>query len=124
MSRIAAACIEQNHDDKGIIWPAQIAPYQVHLIGLNLEEEATRQQAEAVYARLQKERIEVLFDDRPSRAGEKFSDADLIGIPVRLTISKRTQDKVEIKLRKEQKSEVVTVEDAIRRIKELVSAPG
>ncbi len=119
VSRMAAACIEQNHDDKGIIWPIQIAPYHCHLIGLNFEDEATRQQAEGLYARLQKEKIEVLFDDRPARAGEKFSDADLLGIPVRLTISKRTQDQVEFKLRRDPKSELLPIEETIERIRRL-----
>lgn len=119
VSRIAAACIEQNHDDKGIIWPMQIAPYHVHLIALNIEEDVVRQRAEALYARLQTDHIEVLFDDRPLRAGEKFSDADLMGIPVRMTVSKRTEDKVEFKLRREAKADLITVEDAISRVRNL-----
>lgn len=119
VTRIAAACVEQNHDEKGIIWPAQIAPYHAHLIALNIEEENLRQQAEALYTRLQNERIEVLYDDRPLRAGEKFGDADLMGIPVRLTVSKRTGDQVEFKLRKDPKSELTSVDEAVRRIKEL-----
>ena len=117
VSRIAAACIEQNHDDRGILWPPQIAPYQVHLIALNLEDEEINRQCEALYARLQSEGIEVLFDDRPLRAGEKFGDADLLGLPIRLTISKRTGDQIEFKLRKEAKPEMVSLEDALVRIK-------
>jgi prolyl-tRNA synthetase len=121
VSRIAAACIEQNHDDAGIIWPPQIAPYQAHLIALNLEQEPVAEQAENLYRQLKQEEIEVLFDDRPLRAGEKFSDADLIGIPVRLTISKRTQDKVEYKQRQDPKPELITVAEAIQRIHTLYS---
>lgn len=118
VSRIAAACVEQNHDDRGIIWTPAIAPYHVHLIALNLEDENLKTRAEALYSRLQQEGVEVLYDDRPLRAGEKFSDADLIGLPVRLTVSKRTGDQVEFKFRHEGKSDLVSVEDAIKRAKE------
>jgi prolyl-tRNA synthetase len=118
ISRMAAACVEQNHDDKGILWPPQIAPCQVHLIGLNLEDPAVANHADQLYQRLLGEKIEVLYDDRPARAGEKFSDADLIGIPVRLTVSKRTmeQQKVEFKCRCESKAELLSLDDALRRI--------
>lgn len=118
VSRIAAACIEQNHDDKGILWPPQIAPYHVHLIALNLEDETIRQAAERLYERLQAEGIEVLYDDRPLRAGEKFGDADLLGLPVRLTLSKRTceQAKVEFKLRRDAQAQLLSVEEAIQAV--------
>ncbi len=120
VSRMAAAWVEQSHDDKGIIWSPQVAPYHVHLIALNIEEEPIRQQAEALYQRLQASGLEVLFDDRPARAGEKFGDADLMGMPVRLTLSKRTleQGKVEFKLRSSKDSEVLTTEDALARAAE------
>lgn len=123
VSRIAAACVEQSHDDKGIIWPTQIAPFHVHLIGLNLEDAAVAEQAEKIYSTLNSEGIETLYDDRQMRAGEKFSDADLIGIPVRLTISKRTveQGKIEFKLRSAQKSDLITLNEAIEKIKSLIS---
>ncbi len=122
ISRIAAAYIEQNHDDKGIIWPIQIAPYHTHLIGLNLEEKNVSNEAERIYSVLQQEGIDVLYDDRQLRAGEKFSDADLIGIPIRLTMSKRTaeQGKIEFKLRTEKKSEVLTLQEAIAKIKAII----
>jgi prolyl-tRNA synthetase len=121
VSRMAAACVEQSHDDKGIIWPPQIAPFHVHLVGLNLEDSAVSQHAEQTYQRLQQAGIDVLFDDRPARAGEKFSDADLIGIPVRLTLSKRTveQAKVEFKLRREPKAEVLPFDEALARISQI-----
>lgn len=120
ISRIAAAWIEQHHDDKGIIWGPQIAPYHVHLTPLNLEDDAVRQRADEVYERLQAEGIEVLYDDRPLRAGEKFSDADLIGLPIRLTLSKRTvaAGQIEFKPRTEPKPELLDLETAIDRIKE------
>ncbi len=119
VTRMAAAWIEQHHDDKGIIWSPRIAPFDAHLVALNLEDAAVKAQAEAVYKRLQQAGVEVLYDDRPGRAGEKFSDADLIGIPVRLTVSKRTaeQGKVEFKRRQDAKAEQMTVEEAEERIR-------
>ncbi len=121
ISRMAAAWIEQNHDDKGIIWSRAIAPFDVHLIGLNLEDPAVSAQAEQIYQHLQQAGLEALFDDRPARAGEKFSDADLIGIPARLTISKRTleQGKVEFKLRREPKAQLLSLEEAQAGIRSL-----
>ncbi len=119
VSRMAAAWIEQSHDDKGIIWSPQIAPFDAHLIALNLEDAAVSAKAEELYQQLRQAGVEVLYDDRPARAGEKFSDADLIGIPVRLTISKRTleQGKVEFKRRTEAKAELVSLEEAMSRIR-------
>ena len=91
----------------------------VHLVGLNLEKDEIKEQAEALYKKLQREKVEVLYDDRDLRAGEKFSDADLIGIPVRLTLSKRTakENKVEFKLRAEKDSELLSAEEVIEKIK-------
>jgi prolyl-tRNA synthetase len=119
ITRMAAAWIEQNHDDKGIIWSPQIAPFDAHLIALNLEDAAVRSQAGQIYQQLRQTGVDVLFDDRPARAGEKFGDADLIGIPVRLTVSKRTaeQGKVEFKLRRDAKAELLTIEEAVARIR-------
>lgn len=119
ISRIAAAWIEQNHDEKGILWSPQIAPYLVHLIGLNLEDPAVQAAAETLYQDLTRAGVEVLFDDRPARAGEKFSDADLIGLPIRLTISKRAveQGKIEYKRRSETKAELLEFEEAVARIR-------
>jgi len=126
VSRMAAACVEQGHDDKGICWAPQIAPYHAHLIGLNLEDATVAARCEEIYAELQREGVEVLYDDRPCRAGEKFSDADLMGMPVRLTVSKRTleQGKVEYKPRTQAQAELMTVEQAIAAIKALVGQAG
>jgi prolyl-tRNA synthetase len=92
ISRTMGVIVEKFHDDKGIIWPKEIAPFQVHLVGLNGK-------GEEVYEKLVKAGIEVLFDDRDLQAGQKFSDADLIGIPVRLVVSDKTGDKIEWKER-------------------------
>jgi prolyl-tRNA synthetase len=121
VTRMVAAWIEQNHDERGILWSPRIAPYLVHLIALNLEDPLVKEGAENLYATLQAAGVEVLFDDRPLRAGEKFGDADLLGMPVRVTVSKRTlqQGKLEFKLRRESAVELLTVEEALERIRGL-----
>ncbi len=120
ISRMAAAWIEQSHDDKGIIWSPQIAPFDVHLIGLNLEDAAVNAEAERVYTLLQTAGMQVRFDDRPARAGEKFSDADLIGIPARITISKRAleQQKLEFKWRRESQAQLLSLAEVQERLAE------
>jgi len=99
--RLLAAIVEEHHDDKGIIWPPSVAPYQVHLVSLGLDNPDVRGAADALYAELQEAGLEVLYDDREESAGVKFNDADLIGIPLRLTVSPRNlkADVVEAKLR-------------------------
>jgi prolyl-tRNA synthetase len=127
LSRMAAAVAEQHHDDAGLTWPAALAPFQVHLIGLNLEEEGIRIEAERIYRQLLEEGFEVLFDDRDARAGEKFSDSDLLGIPLRLTLSKRTskEGKLEIKLRTGPQSELLTRAQALEVVRSRCQgAPG
>jgi len=118
ITRVAAAWVEQNHDGKGIIWSPQIAPFEAHLIGLNLEEPLVAAEAERIYEELQAVGTEVLFDDRPARTGEKFSDADLIGIPARVTISKRAleQHKLEFKWRRESQAQLLPLEEVLARI--------
>ncbi|WP_410768958.1 proline--tRNA ligase [Fontibacillus sp. BL9] len=88
VSRILSAVIEQNHDDQGIIWPLELAPYQVHLIPVSHKDETQMQLALNLYSLLQERGIEVLLDDRDERAGVKFKDADLIGLPARIVIGK------------------------------------
>jgi prolyl-tRNA synthetase len=121
VTRMAAAWIEQNHDEKGIIWNPQIAPFQVHLLLLNPEDASVSAAAENAYNELRAEGIDVLLDDRPLRPGEKFGDSDLIGLPIRLTVSKRTveQNKIEVKLRREPKAEVVGWAEAKAKIHHL-----
>ncbi|MBI4312188.1 MAG: proline--tRNA ligase, partial [Chloroflexi bacterium] len=105
VTRLLAAAIEQNHDDKGIIFPAPIAPYQAHLVGLNLERDDVRQAADGLYDSLTRQSFEVLYDDRPETAGVKFNDADLLGLPVRLVVSPRNlrEGAVEVKGRREER---------------------
>jgi prolyl-tRNA synthetase len=90
LGRLLAAVVEAHHDEYGILWPAPCAPLDVHLVALDLRKEAVAAQAEALYRRLQEGGLAVLYDDREASAGVKFNDADLIGLPLRLTVSKRS----------------------------------
>ena len=89
VTRTAAAAIEQNHDDGGIVWPTAIAPYEVEVIPLNMDSEAVVAAAEEIYAAARAAGLEALLDDRPDRAGSKFADADLVGIPWRIVVGDR-----------------------------------
>lgn len=112
LARTLATVVEKYHDEKGIIWPENVAPFKVHLIGLDLENEKIKEEAERVYKLLQTDGIEVLFDDRTDvSAGQKFADADLIGIPYRIVISKRTEEKLEIKKRSEKDTQFLSLAD-------------
>lgn len=114
LGRTMAAVVEVRHDERGIVWPKSVAPYQAHLITINNQQLTVNKRVEEVYARLQKEGVEVLYDDREEvSAGEKFADADLIGIPIRLVVSDKTQDKIEVKKRDEEKTETLSIEDVL-----------
>ena len=103
-SRVMATLVEVFHDDKGIIWPETIAPYKIHLLSIRSDEAA-----EKIYKELLKAGAEVLYDDRDVSAGEKFADADLLGIPWRAVVSEKTGDKIELKKRDSQKAELVSI---------------
>jgi prolyl-tRNA synthetase len=122
LGRLLAAIVEQSHDDKGIIWPLSVAPYQVYLCPLSLEKSAVLPTAERIYQELQKEGIEVLFDDRDDSPGVKFNDADLLGIPLRLTLSPRTlqSQSVEAKWRAEKKVQFLPLENLAAHAKKLL----
>lgn len=116
VTRTIAAAIEQNADENGIVWPLAIAPYQAIVVPVNVKDETQAALAEELYQKLQTLGIEVLIDDREERAGVKFKDADLIGIPVRITIGKKAADGIcEFKLRSGGDVEDVTTEDAIAK---------
>jgi prolyl-tRNA synthetase len=85
-----AAAIEQHHDENGIIWPAPLAPLAVYIVPVNWNDAAIRQAAESLYTQLREAGVEVLLDDRDERPGVKFKDADLLGIPLRVTIGAKT----------------------------------
>lgn len=122
VSRLMAAAIEQNHDDKGIIWPVPIAPYHVYLCPLYREGSKVAEAAEKLYADLQTAGLEVLFDDREESPGVKFNDVDLLGIPFRVTVSPRTleKDSVEFKKRSEKQAEIVPLSEIIALLKGLI----
>jgi len=114
-SRVMGTIVEVFHDDKGIIWPEAIAPFKYHLIALGKEDE-TYAEAEQIYKNLAASGAEVLFDDRRNvTAGEKFADADLIGLPIRLVVSKKTlaENSVEIKNRQEENSKLIAISELI-----------
>jgi prolyl-tRNA synthetase len=113
LGRTLATIVEKYHDDKGMVWPAQVAPFNVHLVSMKGAEE----HAQKVYNQLQEAGVEVLWDDRDVSAGNKFADADLIGIPVRLVASPRNGDKLEWKRRNEEQSEVIELEEIFERLK-------
>jgi prolyl-tRNA synthetase len=116
ITRIMGILVETHHDDRGIIWPYNtsshdtVAPFVVHLVGLS-------DKAEEVYKKLESAGIDVFYDDRTeASAGEKFTDADLIGIPVRLVVSNKTGDQVEWKKRDEEETELISHDEVIRRV--------
>lgn len=109
VSRVASAAIEQNHDDNGIIWPVQIAPFQVNLLNLDVKDEAVSEKVEALYQTFQKHRVEVLLDDLPQRPGFKFKDADLIGIPLHVVVGARSLQNGVIELKDRRSGEKVAV---------------
>ena len=124
VTRVLAAAIEQNHDDNGIVFPAPIAPYQVYLVGLNMSDESVAAAAGELYDRLWAGGVETLFDDREdAAAGVKFNDADLIGLPVRLVVSPRNlrQGAVEVRRRTDADAEMVTVDDVVATVQEMLS---
>ena len=108
LGRLLASIVEANHDEDGIIWPPAVAPYQIHLMHIGKGDEV-REQTETLYADLRAQGYEVLYDDRQESPGVKFKEADLLGMPVRLTISQRTleTDSVEVKRRTEQEKHLV-----------------
>ena len=118
--RLLACIVEAHHDDKGLIWPMSVAPYQVYLIQMP----GAEAEAEALYAALNEVGIEVLFDDRDETAGVKFNDADLLGIPIRLTLGKRSlkEGGVEFKRRDHDEKEIVPLADVVVRIRAEIEA--
>jgi len=121
IGRTLATIVEKYHDTYGILWPENVAPYTVHLVGLDLNDETIKSNVHTIYKKLQENGIEVLFDDREDvRPGAKFAVADLIGNPVRLVVSKRTEDKIEWKRRSEKETELIDIDEVIKRVKGLI----
>jgi prolyl-tRNA synthetase len=122
VGRTAAAAIEQNHDDKGILWPLPLAPFQVIVIPVNYAVDAVRQVSDTIHDTLEGMGIETLLDDRGDRLGVKFNDADLIGIPLQIVIGPKNleQGKVEVKIRKTNTSQLYDYPGILQQIKDLL----
>jgi len=123
IGRTVAAAIEQNHDADGIVWPVPLAPFAVLLVALNPDDEKVRAAAEEIYAKLESQGVDVLFDDRDERPGVKFKDADLIGIPVRVVVGAKSlaDGKVEISLRRDREKQLVEPGIAAERVASLLA---
>ena len=118
LGRLLAAIVEQNHDDNGIIWPLSVAPYQVYLCPLHMDNPEVASAAEKVYQELENAGIEVLFDDRDESPGVKFNDVDLLGIPLRLTLSPRTlqSQSIEAKWRTKKETRLLPLENLVAEV--------
>ena len=123
VTRTVAAAIEQYHDDKGIMWPVAIAPFEVDVVPVSTKDDAQVQIANTLYQQLQQSHVDVLLDDRNERAGVKFNDADLIGYPVRVTVGKKSaaEQTVEIKVRRTGEEEVVAISKAAERVQAILA---
>jgi prolyl-tRNA synthetase len=122
ITRVVASAIEQNHDEKGIVWPVQLAPFKVDVVPLAIRDKDVMEAAENIYSGLEDRGIETLLDDRDERAGVKFNDAELIGFPVRVTIGKKTlaQGKVEINIRKTGETKEVDLESCLDEVVKII----
>lgn len=122
VSRTLSAVIEQHHDDKGIIWPTSITPFEIHIITANAKQDTQRELADQLYDAYKRD-YEVLYDDRNERAGVKFNDADLIGVPVRIVVGKQAADEiVEVKNRRTGESFEVPVSELDAKIKAIYAS--
>jgi prolyl-tRNA synthetase len=121
LERIMASVVEQSYDKKGIIWPCSLAPFKIHLLVLDYQDKNVVKKAEELYNKLSQENIQILFDDREESAGVKFADADLIGIPFRVIVSKKSlsKDSVELKPRGEKKISLIKLDKLIEKLKNL-----
>lgn len=122
VSRTLAAAIEQYHDENGIIWPRSIAPFEAVIVPINAKDEALMSTSETIYSALQEAGVDVLLDDRKDRAGVKFKDADLIGYPLRITVSKNTleNNEVEIQIRKTREALSCAIDSVATKVTELL----
>ncbi len=123
VSRTMAAAIEQNYDENGIIWPIPIAPYHVIIVPINIKNEELNAAAISIYDELSQAGLEVILDDRDERAGVKFKDADLIGVPIRITIGPKSwqENKVEIKKRWKRQAELIERDNVLDKVKAIIA---
>jgi prolyl-tRNA synthetase len=122
IGRTVAAAIEQSYDQNGIIFPMPIAPFQILLLPVNLKIDQLQETAEQLYQNLLEEKVEVLYDDREETPGVKFKDADLIGIPLRVTLGEKNLKKGLVEVKKRRTGEILLVkkEEAVSQIKEMI----
>jgi len=123
ISRMVAAAIEQNHDSNGIIWPLSIAPFHVLLLPINYKDKAIRDATDGLYQELRQRGVDVLLDDRDERPGVKFKDADLIGIPLRVTIGAKGLEKgcIELRRRQDGKTEEIPVAESAQKLQTILT---
>lgn len=125
VTRTMASIIEQHNDENGIIWPISVAPYHVSVIPVNIKDEEQMKIAEKIYSELQDLGVEVIMDDRNERAGVKFKDAEIIGIPMRITVGKKiAENAVEFKLRTGGDNEIIDIENIINRVQQEFEKAG
>ena len=118
ISRTMGVIVEKFNDERGILWPTSIAPYSVHLVSLNTNDESVVKRADEVYELLTKAGVEVLYDDRIDvGAGQKLAEADMIGCPIRAVVSAKTAEQVEVKMRNEKDAQLVSIEELIKLVK-------
>ena len=121
LGRCLAAIVEQRHDEKGIIWPMNIAPYKVAIVVIDTLSQDQMDAANHLYKELQYNNIETIFDDREVRAGVKFNDMDLIGIPIRITIGKKIVEHiVELKRRNSDEVKEISIFDVVDNIQDII----
>jgi prolyl-tRNA synthetase len=120
-ARLAAAAVEQYGDEHGISWPRSMSPFDVHLVVLGKEGSEEREVAERLYVELQEQGLDVLYDDRDAGPGEKFADAELLGVPLRLTVGRRTlaNGEVEAQVRRGRETSSIPLEGAAKAAAEL-----
>ncbi len=126
VSRLISAIMEQNHDDEGMIWPKSVAPYSVLIVAVNISDENILEKAKALHHTLEQSGIEVLLDDRDERAGVKFKDADLLGIPIRLTVGNKwlKEKKLEVKERRSKEIKDIAEDRLKEEISKLLTNKG
>ena len=126
IERILAGAVELHHDGDGIQWPMSIAPLHLALLPLQIQDAPVRETAERLYQQMREEGIEALLDDRDERAGVKFKDADLIGLPLRVAIGKKglAEGKVEWKPRESKEVELVPIGEVVEKARQAVLSGG
>ena len=118
VTRTLASIVEQHHDENGIIWPLSVAPYHISVIPVNIKDEAQMEIANKLYEELRAIGVDALLDDRNERAGVKFKDSELIGVPMRVTVGKKITDgEVEFKLR-DGEMETIKIEEVVSRVRD------